>query len=329
MVGSYLILDLLRSGQKVRALKRCDSDTGNIRKIFGYYSDTPDELFSRIEWVESDILDLHSIEDAVKGAQHVYHTAGIVSFDSSDADEIMQVNVEGTANIVDASLSCNVKKICFISSIAALGISEQGEKITENTRWKYSKDESAYSISKYYAELEVWRGVACGLDSVIVNPSIILGAGNRSSGSYQLFSRILNGFRYYTNGVTGFVDVRDVSMAMIRLMESEIRNEKYILSSEDKSFLEIFEMIASSLGKDRRKIYIHPVLTEIFWRIESIRSVLTGSNPVITKSTAGSLHKKLYYSNSKVTERLGMEFIPVKDTIGHLAELFRKERAID
>lgn len=326
MLGSYLLLYLVRSGNNVRALKRYNSDIRKTFKVFSYYSEDPDELFSRIEWTEGDMLDYSSLNEAMTGIDHVYHAAGMVSFSPSEKAEIMQVNVEGTTNIVDASLSCNIKKLCFVSSIAALGITENGEGITENTKWKYSKDESAYSISKYNAELEIWRGITCGLDAIIVNPSVILGCGDWSAGSPRLFSLVWKGLKFYTLGVTGFVDARDVSMSMIKLMESEIKNEKFILSSENLSFKDIFDKIAANSGRSCPKIYVSRLVSEVMWRVESARSFITGSTPLISKSTARISHKKLYYSNKKITEYLDFEFIPVKETIEHIGKIFLKER---
>ncbi|MBK7440418.1 MAG: NAD-dependent epimerase/dehydratase family protein [Bacteroidetes bacterium] len=200
LVGSYLCRFLVNQGNQVRAIKRPES---NLRLVA--------DIANKIEWVDGDVNDISSLDDAMLGVEQIYHCAAVISYVGKNANHLMQVNVEGTANVVNLALDNNIKKLVHISSIAALGrTGKKDEIVTEATPWDRKNLTSDYSISKFLAEREVWRAMAEGLNAVIVNPSIIVGAGNWDSGSCKLFTTIYNGFKYYTNGVTGYVDVRDV-----------------------------------------------------------------------------------------------------------------------
>ncbi|MCU0370166.1 MAG: NAD-dependent epimerase/dehydratase family protein, partial [Bacteroidales bacterium] len=226
LVGSHLTFELVRSGQPVRALKRPSSDMGMLEKVFRLYSDNPENLLSTIEWVEGDILDIFSLEEAMEGADTAYHCAALVSFLPKDRKKLIKINTEGTANVVNAALEKKLRKLCHVSSIAALGRPENlTDVIDEDLVWKTSRNNSVYAVSKYGAEREVWRGTAEGLDAVIVNPSIILGVAGNSQGSSRLFNTVWQGLKVYPPGKNGFVDVRDVARAMILLMNGDFRNE--------------------------------------------------------------------------------------------------------
>ena len=175
LVGAHLLYDLCKKHEHVRALKRQNSDLKQVKKTFFYYSHDAENLFQKIEWVNADVTDYFSLEDAFKDAKQVYHVAAMVSFHEKDNRKMMEINVKGTANVVNAALHHKIEKLCYVSSIAALGRPDANELATEETPWKDSDKSTAYSISKYKAELEVWRGIEEGLNAVIVNPSVILG----------------------------------------------------------------------------------------------------------------------------------------------------------
>jgi nucleoside-diphosphate-sugar epimerase len=227
LVGSHLTFDLVSKGWQVMALKRPDSDLTMIRNVFRLYSDEPEVLFSRINWVEGDLMDVYLLEDSLQEGDDVYHCAALVSFLPGDRKKLMRVNTEGTANLVNAALEKKVRKLCYVSSIAALGRPEhQDDVIDERLVWKTSRNNSNYAVSKYGGEREVWRGIAEGLNSVIVNPGIILGVAGPTQGSSRIFNVVWEGLKFYPTGKNGFVDVRDVARAMLQLMESNISNEK-------------------------------------------------------------------------------------------------------
>lgn len=325
LVGSHVLLDLVNSGKKVRALKRRNSNLDNIKKVFSYYSKDVDKLLTKIEFVEGDLLDIFSLEEAMQGVKQIYNCAGFVSFYNKDKDKLRQVNVNGTANLVNAALKTHVKKICHISSVAALGRAENNGTIDENTKWQNSKDNSFYAISKYGAEMEIWRGVHEGIDAIIVNPSIILGSGHWESASSKLFKTIWKKMLFYTSGLNGFVDVRDVSKTMILLMESDIRNELFLINSENVSYKKLFDEIAENLGKPKPSIKANQFISEIAWRLLKAGDVLFNIEPVITKETAKTANNKYYYSNKKVTEALDYKFINIEQSIKDIAKLFLKD----
>lgn len=326
IVGAHLLLQLLQNGNEVKALKRKDSNTQQTLKTFGYYTDNANELFQKIKWVDGDLNDIYSLLDALNGVEKVYHAAAVVSFNPKDEQQMMEANINGTANLVDAALEKKIKKLCHVSSIAALGKAEG--VIDETNYWKASAENSLYAISKYGAEREVWRAAEEGLQIVIVNPSVIIGPGNWTASSANMFTTAYKGLKFYTEGITGFVDVRDVVKAMITLMESNIVNERFIVSSENQSFRYFFNNACKALQSPLPSIYANKLLSEITWRVLKLNASIFGGNPLITKETARAAHAKNYYNNKKIVERLHFNFIPVAESIAHTGALFLKDKTV-
>ncbi len=329
LVGAHLLYELTNSGLRVKALRRQQSNTEWVKKIFSYYTTRVDELFARIEWVEGDILDYLSLEEALKGVSTIYHCAAIVSFHGDDNDIMLNNNVKGTGNLIDAAIHNGVKQFCHVSSIAALGKTQDGSVITEETYWTPSKRKSGYSLSKFFSEMEVWRGIEEGLDAVIVNPSIIIGPGNWEIGSPKLFQSIWKGLKYYTKGITGFVDVRDVVKAMILLTEEsrfeEVKNQRFILNAGNLSYQDFFNKIADGLNKPRPKNFASDVKLHIAWRMAKAGSFFTGKRPVITRDAVSASNQKNHYSGEKIATKTGFTYRSLDSSIADIADLFLKD----
>ncbi len=323
-LGAHLLYKLISKGERVRATYRANSSFDLIKKVFVYYAGN-DYLFDKIEWVESDILDIYSISNTLTDIDKVYHVAAFVSYDSKYKKNIFEINVDGTANIINACLENNVKKLCYVSSIAALGETGSDKLIDESTIWEDNGLNSIYSISKYNAELEVWRGINEGLNAVIVSPSVIMGYSNWNYGSSNLYVKIYNGFAYYTMGSSGFVDVEDVCNIMIRLMNSDIVNDIFIVSAENICYKNLFEMIAKSINAKIPEKYATPFLTGLAWRLDYIKSKIARKPALLTRESARTSHKKLLYSNMKIVRLLDYKFKSISKTIDALGSIFLKE----
>lgn len=303
LVGQELIMQLLGQGAHVRAI----------------YHTTPLSVsHPHLENVPCDILDVCALEEAMQGITHVYHCAAMVSYDPRDRKHLFKVNIEGTANIVNACIEEGVQKLVHVSSVAALGRMQNGGMITEAMNWSEETGSSAYGKSKYLSELEVWRGIGEGLRAVIVNPSLILGASDWDKGSSAIFKNVYNELKWYTGGAGGFVDVRDVTRAMILLMNSEITGERFILSAENLSFREVFTAIAHCFHKNPPFKKATRPMAEIIWRLEAVRSELSGKKSLITKETARTALGKVYFDHSKILNAFpSFQFTPVQDTISY------------
>jgi len=305
LVGIHLIRALLHEGDEVVAL---------------YRSAIPTELtaaeIQQVQWVQGDILDVVFLVELMTGCARVYHCAGLVSFNPTKADALMKINVEGTANVVNAALATGVQKLVHVSSVAALGRKRNNTTVTENVKWDDNANPSVYGLSKYLGELEVWRAISEGLNAVIVNPVIILGLAQWGTGSSAMFRNAFNEFPWYTEGVSGFVDAADVATTMVLLMKSDIAAERYILSAENKSYRSIFTEMAQAFGKKPPTRKVNPTLAAIVWRIEKIKSCITGKEALLTKETAETAQQKVNFDNSKILNALpGFAFKPVSQTI--------------
>lgn len=310
LVGSHLLYFLLQENDEVLAIYRTASTIESVKKVFSFYTSKVDKYFSKIKWLQADITDIPSLEIvfASKNIRQVYHCAALISFNPKDYRKMRQVNIDGTANLVNFSIDQKVEKFCFVSSIAALGDNIKNKPIDEETEWNTEIKKSGYSITKRGAEMEVWRASQEGIDVIILNPGVILGGGFFNKGSGKIFSQIYNGFKFYTDGVTGFVGIKDVVKSMIILMNSNLKNEGFILVSENKSFKDVFFAIADSFGKKRPTIRIGKLITAIFWRVDWFLTKITRKTPLLTKYTAQSTHKKEYYSSEKIKKNIAIEF---------------------
>jgi nucleoside-diphosphate-sugar epimerase len=272
-----------------------------------------------------NILDTSCLEEIMPGISHVYHCAAFISFESKDKSSLFKVNVEGTENIVNACLDANIKKLVHVSSVSALGRIRNDVEVNEQMNWSEETGNSAYGKSKFLGELEVWRGRGEGLDTVIVNPSIILGGNNWDNGSSAIFKSIYNEFKWYTEGASGFVDVRDVAKAMIHLMNSNITGERFIISGENLSYKEIFYLIAKYFGKNPPPRKVSPALAEIVWRAEALKSFFTGQKRLLTKETARTSQATVRYDNSKILNSLpGFNFTPIAETIAYTCKTLKE-----
>ncbi len=315
LVGSHLLYQLALQSENIIAIHRKSSDLNAVQHVFSYYSDNAEKLFATIKWVEADITDIPLLTKVFEGITYVYHAAALISFNASDYKNMRKVNIEGTANIVNLCIENNIKKLCFVSSIAAIGKPLIGKEITEDNEWNVEDNNYGYAITKYGAEIEVWRASQEGIDVVIVNPGLILGPGFWQDGPGKLFTNMYNGFKFYTEGVTGFVGVNDVASIMINLMNSLIKNERYILVSKNDSFKNVFFAIADGLNKKRPALKATKLLSGIAWRLSLISQKITGSKSLITKQTAQSSHNKYLYSNKKIRGAIGYNFEALTDTI--------------
>lgn len=312
LVGSYLIRYLLQSGYtRIRAICRPASRF-----------DLLNGLEDQVEWVETDLLDILGLEEAMEGVQQVFHCAALVSFNSSEKDLILRINRDGTANIVNAALYAGVEKLVHVSSVAAIGRDKKSTWVNEETKWVRSPDNTTYGISKFQAEQEVWRGQAEGLNVAVVNPTIILGAAFWDRGPSQFFSMSWKEFPFYTKGENGFVDVRDVARFLVLLMESDIRGERYILSGSNHSFRDMQSAIARAMDRKPPRYHLSIGVAKLAARLEWVRHKLTGKAALITLENAKMTSLIYHYKNDKSRSVFNFEYTPFEQTIRETSELF-------
>jgi dihydroflavonol-4-reductase len=312
LLGKELITRLLNEGKRVRAI----------------YNKTALDDFQNenLQLLQCDILDVVGLEKAMLGVEQVYHCAAIVNFNPRRNQEMFKINIEGTANVVNAALDARGRKMVYVSSVSALGRIRENEFINESMNWTEETSNSAYSQSKYLAEMQVWRGIGEGLDAVMVNPVIILGAGNWNEGSSKIFKSAYEEFPWYTEGTGGFVDVRDVAKAMIALMNSNITAQRFILCAENRSYRDLFILIAKAFGKKPPYKKVTPLLSKMVWRLEAIKSYFTGKEPLITKETTATALAKVNFDNSKLKKFLpDFTYLKIEDSISDTCTLLQQK----
>jgi dihydroflavonol-4-reductase len=331
-IGAHLLYYLTENQKPIRALKRKNSSLEQVKNIFRYLDELGEgkvgkQKFEDIEWVDADILDLPELENKFEGVTEGYHAAVILSFVPGHRKEVLHCNINGTANIMNLSLEKGVEKVLHISSIAALDRKEN-EEVNESDFMEEMKFSSAYSESKFYSEMEVWRAMAEGLNAVIVNPGIVLGVGDFSKGSPKMLTAVEKVPFFYPAGINSFVDARDVAKCSISLMNSSVSGERFIVSEGNYSYKKIFDAMADGLKKKKPSIKISRIMSELLWRGDKIRSLFTGRNPTYTKHLANTVQNNFYYSSKKIREFNDHQFIPIEKTIVDMCRIYRQNGAL-
>ena len=319
LVGGHLIWCLLQENSQIIAMKRANSDVEGLKKIFQYYESDADALFKKITWKEGDVENYDTLFSAMEGVEYVYHCAAMVDL-GKNSQRMIDVNVGGTENIVRAALNRKVKKLCFVSSIAALSNGNENKPTDENTPFHENERTTLYGESKRLGEKVVHEAILKGLNAVTVNPGVIIGYSKNMTGSGELFKRVKKGLPFYTNGITGYVNVQDVVKAMIVLMKSEVKNERFVLVGENKTHKDVLRNIADGYGKYRPFIGMGKSLISISYALEMLGK-LVGFTPLIDSSSARtSISKKRYSANRFQTAFPDFQFTSIEENIHSICQ---------
>jgi len=302
LLGSMLVKQLLQDNLSFFGIKRKSSDLSLVEGL-------------PIEWREADILDINSLQETLAGASTVIHTAALVSFKSSDSEQLYRINVEGTRNVVNSCIQLGIPRLIHVSSVAALGRQKNVDIISEDNKWVDNKLNSDYAESKYLAELEVFRGQEEGLAIDIVNPSIILSQADWQKSSSQLFRYVWQNRPFYTDGSINYVDARDVVNAIRILLDREASGERFIVNAGTVPLRELLSQIATQFNKKQPWIKASGPLISLVTGLEYLRSKLTGTEPMVTAQSARAAQEKFFYNNTKIVRDLGIEFHPLQQTV--------------
>jgi nucleoside-diphosphate-sugar epimerase len=304
LLGSFIVRMLIQHDEPFVAMKRKDSDISLLQ-----------DVNESITWFDADILDIVSLNEAFRNVTHVIHTAAIVSFNPRRARHVMEINVQGTRNVVNACLANNVKRIVHVSSVAALAAQKSQTTITEENKWVETQHQTVYAKSKYLSELEIFRGQEEGISSVIVNPSLILAGANWDNSSAQIFKYIWRQSPFYSDGSINYVDVLDVAKIIYMLLRMPVEAERYIVSAGKVRYKELFGLIAKEFGKKIPSIKINKNFLSIGAYFETWRAIIAGSEPRLTRETARVAGVNYLFENRKIVDQLNFEFQPIDKTL--------------
>jgi len=321
LLGTHIALELLARGQQVRALARTGSSLESMKKVFAHYGSA--ELFHRIEWVEGELEDVTSLIDALENCTTVYHCAAIVSYHPADRRQMYKVNVEGTANLVNACIDRGKLNLAHVSSIAAIGRTKESITLNENSEWVDGEQTTHYAITKHLAEMEVWRGIQEGLNAVILNSGLIIGPGDFTRSSGGMFTRIDQGIPFFPPGGTGFISAPDAARALVELMHQEKFGERYIAVAENKTMRDVFTKVAGSLGKKAPIKQVTPFLLVVALFMEQMKEWFTGKKALVTREVLRNMERQFIYDNSKLKDALGFSFQSIDAAIDDTGRFYQ------
>jgi dihydroflavonol-4-reductase len=316
-----LLYRFRESGKNIIATYRDLKSLDKTREIFESYEKGAGAQVDYFQWKQSDILEIPSLEIAMQNVTTVYHCAAAI--DHLPFEEMKNINMRGTENVINVALAAGVKKFCHVSSIAALGEAVGNRAVNEDDFFNLDGLNTNYAITKFGAEMEAWRGTQEDMDVIIINPGVIIGEGNWKSGSGQLISKTASGNKFYTNGSSGFIDVRDVTKAMKYLTESDLKNDRYILVSENKTYREVLDLIALSLQKPKPNIQLKSGVLKLISHLLKVPNLL-GFSTRLSMAKVQSMTSKTKYSNTKIRKILNFELTPLEETIDRVATFYRQ-----
>ncbi len=324
LVGAHLLLQLVQKDMQVRAIYREPGTLDRVKRVFGYFRKDAETLLKKIIWVQADLNDLPALRSAMDKVTYVYHCAALISFDPAEFRRLLKVNTEGTANLVNLCIDQKVRKLCYVSSVATISKAEPGTLAMEEG-YGLDRHSNVYAVSKYAAEMEVWRGSQEGLPIVIVNPGVILGPGFWDRGSGIIFHIAAKGKRYSPPGSAGFIDVGDLVQIMTRLMDATIQNERFIIIAENSTYKRMLGLIGKKLNRPGPEKIIPGWLLSIMWRADWLRSLLSGGRRKLTRSAVESFKNPTQYSNAKISDTLNYQFNSMDDTLDFCCKIFKEE----
>jgi dihydroflavonol-4-reductase len=315
LVGSAVARRAVAMGHTVSGLTRSATFPANLVSIK-----------ESVKLYEGDILDVLSLEEPVKNADLIVHAAAMVSFLPKDRQAMFDINVRGTAQLVNECLRHENKTFCFISSVAALGkpIKPKNQQITsinENQKWVDEAENSFYGKTKFLAECEVWRAEAEGLNTMVLNPSVVIGESYLKQSSSKLFDYIKKGRKFYTDGLINYVDAEDLSLALFDIYDKKAYNSRFILNAGTISYNSFFEMLATKMNKKAPNIKLGKLWIAVLWRLEYLRSILTGAQPLISKETSQSAASFYTYDATKV-QNLGFNFRSLEESLDRISKFY-------
>lgn len=314
LLGSFLVRKLNAERVPFVALKQQNSDTSLLK-----------DINESITWREATLLDPVSLNEALHDITAVIHAAAIVSFNPREERKMFDVNVLGTRNVVDTCLALNIKRMVHISSVAALGRQKEKKIITEDNKWVNSALNSAYAESKYLAELEVFRGQEEGLNTVTLNPSVILAPADWNRSSAQIFKYIWKKRPFYFNGMMNYVDVRDVADIAYQLVHSPFEAERFIINAGNISFHDLFHKVAANFNTRAPHIRLGRKTLKILAALEAVRAFIQNKTPLITRESARLAGTEFLFDNEKISKALNFKFQTIDKTLQWCCEYYLRQ----
>ena len=299
-VGRHLVVAFLQSQQSIIALYRTEEKKKETQLFLERNSLTSFQL-SLLQWRQANLNDWESLDVAFKGATKVFHCAALVSLYPGSEDQMMAVNVVGTQQMLHLAQKNNIRWFGYISSIAALGQSSAGNVIDSKSLWNKEELHTAYAYTKQLAELEVWKAMQEGLQAAILNPGVVLGLGHPNSPLEQLLLQAKRKKIPVSPGSTGFVSILDVTQAALKIFEKAAHKKRFILVSENWTYLECFEQLTKRLPNRSQIKKISESQLRWIYQIERILGLL-GRKRKLSLPLINSLCSRSVYDGQDIVK---------------------------
>jgi len=313
-VGIHLLRKLCKDYSNIIAIYRSEEKLEKIKKFIVEKYPSDKNNFLKIKWEKANILDILSLDNVFKNVKYVYHCAGMVSFNLRDEKKVLKINYEGTKNIVNISLKHKIKKILYVSSIAA--ISSDVDKM----RYNFDKKNLGYGFSKHRGEIEIWRGIQEGLSGVIINPGIILGDFILEKNTSNFFNYALKNRIFYPSGGSGFVMIDDVVTAMMKLLNSKVESTSFILVAKNLTYKYVLNEILKNIKNKKYLIKIGKLGFQVLLFLDIIISFLSFRKRKINQSIIKSLSEVSYYNGEKITNVENFSYTSIEKGIANISK---------
>lgn len=318
-LGSKVLALLNRRGEPVRIFARSPEKLGELGQS------------ENVQIIPGDLEDPEAIYEAMRGVKRVYHIAAAVYEWVNDWSIFEQINVFAWENLVKAAMAAKVERIVYTSSFMALGPSDGSDKGDETLTHDPKHFHNPYEKTKFQGYKTALKFIESGAPIVIVCPGVIFGPGPMTEGNFivEMIHQMAKG---ELPGIPGrgktrwcFSFVEDVAKGHLAAMEKGRIGETYLLGGENKSLIELIDLVCTLGGiKKPKKNIPRWVMSLGAWGMELMAN-LTGKAPKITTGKVGVMKHDWAYSSQRAIRELDYEMTDFSQAVATTINWMREK----